>query len=112
MAATDEGATPREPRTASADGFGVVQPHRVVVIGGGFGGLQAVRALRREAVDVTLLHRRNFHLFQPLVLEVRRRILTAVEAAEVEPDSDRRAAWLTFVVVGAGSIATRAMWSA
>jgi NADH dehydrogenase len=35
-------------------------------------------------------------------LEVRRRILTAFEAAEYEPDPDRRAAWLTFVVVGAG----------
>jgi NADH:ubiquinone reductase (H+-translocating) len=35
-------------------------------------------------------------------LDVRRRILTAFESAEVEPDADRRAAWLTFVVVGAG----------
>jgi NADH dehydrogenase len=35
-------------------------------------------------------------------LEVRRRILTAFEAAEVEPDPDRRAAWLTFAIVGAG----------
>jgi NADH:ubiquinone reductase (H+-translocating) len=166
----------------------------VVVVGGGFGGVQAVRKLRRAAVDITLVDRRNFSLFQPLVyqvatgalspgeiasplrgifkrdesvrvvlgevtgfdlehrrvlvdrlsndsgpveipydslivaggsnysyfghdewrpvapdvkslenaLEVRRRILTAFEAAEYEPDPDRRAAWLTFVVVGAG----------
>src|SRR5947207_709721 len=169
-------------------------PHRVVVVGGGFGGVQAVRKLRRAPVEITLIDRRNFHLFQPLVyqvatgalsageiasplrgifkrdrnvrvllgdvtgfdlagrrvlvsplagdggerelvydslvvaggssysyfgheewrpfapdvktlesaLDVRRRILTAFEAAEYEPDADRRAAWLTFVVVGGG----------
>ena len=168
--------------------------HHVVVVGGGFGGLQAVRKLRHAPVDITLIDRRNFHLFQPLVyqvatgalspgeissplrgifrrdenvrvllgevtgfdlarrrvsvdrlpdgsgareiaydslvvaggssysyfgheewrrfapevkslesaVDVRRRILTAFEAAEVELDLARRAAWLTFVVVGAG----------
>src|SRR3954451_1827662 len=172
----------------------VSRPHRVVVCGGGFAGLYAVRALRHSPVEVTLIDRRNFHLFQPLVyqvatgaltpgeiasplrgvfkrsrnvrvllgevtdfdvaagqvvveslpsgsdertisydtlivaggssysyfghdewrqfapdiktiqsaLEVRRRILTAFEAAEDESDPDRRAAWLTFVVVGGG----------
>jgi NADH dehydrogenase len=44
--------------------------HRVVVIGGGFGGLQAVALLARAAVDVTLIDRRNFHLFQPLTYQV------------------------------------------
>ena len=166
--------------------------HRVVVIGGGFGGLQATLKVSRGPVDVTLVDRRNFHLFQPLAyqvatgalspgeicyplrtifrrrpnvrvlmaevtgfdlgsrrvelepigqsgmsiaydtlivaggsqysyfghddwraaapelkslegaLELRRRILRAFEAAEVEPDPDRRAAWLTFVIVGGG----------
>jgi NADH dehydrogenase len=168
--------------------------HRVVVVGGGFGGLEAAKKLRRLPVDVTLVDRRNFHLFQPLLyqvatgalspgeiatplrgifkraenvrvvlaevagfdlerrrvlldwladgsldgdlsyetlivaagsqysyfghdewrplapdvktlenaLEVRRRILLAFEAAELEPDAARRAEWLTFVVVGAG----------
>jgi len=167
---------------------------RVVVVGGGFGGIQAVNKLRRGDVDVTLIDRRNFHLFQPLVyqvatgalspgeiatplrsvfkraknvrvllgevseidlerqvvhvhppmtdvpgvevpydqlivsagsnysyfghsewadlapevksleraLEVRRRILAAFEAAELEPDMEKRAKWLTFAVVGAG----------
>jgi NADH:quinone reductase (non-electrogenic) len=168
--------------------------HRVVVVGGGFGGLQVVQKLRRAPVQVTLVDRRNFHLFQPLsyqvatgalspgeiayplraifkrypnvrvqmaevagfdlaarelqlrsvagvptpstlrydtlvvaggsqysyfghddwaeyaaevkslesALMVRGRILAAFEAAESEPDPERRAAWLTFVVVGGG----------
>jgi NADH dehydrogenase len=44
--------------------------HRVVVIGGGFGGLQAVQGLRGAGVQVTLVDRRNFHLFQPLTYQV------------------------------------------
>ena len=44
--------------------------HRVVIIGGGFGGLNAAKALRRAPVQVTLLDRRNFHLFQPLLYQV------------------------------------------
>src|SRR3954467_3307572 len=170
------------------------QPHRVVVIGGGFGGLQAVSKLARLPVEITLIDRRNFHLFQPLTyqvatgalspdevayplraifkrrrnvrvllgevkgvdlegrtvrvepgvgesapltipydtliaaggsrysyfghdeweayahevkslesaLAVRAQILSAFEAAELETDEERRLAWLTFVVVGAG----------
>src|SRR5207249_11238023 len=44
--------------------------HRVVVVGGGFGGLYAAKALGRLPVDVTLIDRRNFHLFQPLLYQV------------------------------------------
>jgi len=44
--------------------------HRVIIIGGGFGGLRAARELTRAAVDVTLIDRRNFHLFQPLLYQV------------------------------------------
>src|SRR6476619_8519845 len=43
---------------------------RVVIIGGGFGGLFAARALRRAPVKITLIDRRNFHLFQPLLYQV------------------------------------------
>ncbi|MGH2973164.1 MAG: NAD(P)/FAD-dependent oxidoreductase [Gaiellaceae bacterium] len=162
--------------------------HRVVVVGGGFGGLQATLGLRRADVEITLVDRRNFHLFQPLTYQVatgalspgeiayplraiftrdenvrvlmaevanfdldarevelatserlafdtlivaggskysyfghdewrehaaevkslesaivvRSRLLSAFEAAEEETDDERRAAWMTFVVVGAG----------
>jgi NADH dehydrogenase len=44
--------------------------HRVIVLGGGFGGLYAARALHKAPVDVTLIDRRNFHLFQPLLYQV------------------------------------------
>lgn len=44
--------------------------HRVVILGGGFGGLYAAKALRRAPVEVTLVDRRNFHLFQPLLYQV------------------------------------------
>ena len=161
-------------------------PH-VVIIGGGFGGLYAARALRGAAVRVTVIDRRNHHVFQPLLyqvamaalspgdiaspirwilrrqrnvevllaearaidatrrivtladgeigydylivaagsthayfghdewrpvapglktledaLEMRRRVLLAFERAEREPDPDRRAILLTFVVIGGG----------
>jgi NADH:ubiquinone reductase (H+-translocating) len=45
-------------------------PYRVVIIGGGFGGLYLARALRRAPVQITLIDRRNFHLFQPLLYQV------------------------------------------
>jgi len=44
--------------------------HRVVILGGGFGGLSAAQALKPAPVQVTLLDRRNFHLFQPLLYQV------------------------------------------
>jgi NADH dehydrogenase len=162
---------------------------RVVIVGGGFGGLYTAQALRKAPVAVTLIDRRNFHLFQPLLYQVatgglspediasplrgvlkrqkntrvlsgkvidldpargvvrledgaevgydtlvvatganhhyfgrdddwsalapglktiedaitiRRRVLLAFEAAEREPDPDRRRALLTFVIVGGG----------
>jgi NADH dehydrogenase len=43
---------------------------RVVIVGGGFGGLYAAKALRRAPVQLTLVDRRNFHLFQPLLYQV------------------------------------------
>ena len=54
---------------------------RVVVVGGGFGGLQAVLKLRRAPVEVTLVDRRNFHLFQPLTYQVATGALSPGEVA-------------------------------
>jgi NADH dehydrogenase len=50
-------------------------PHRVVVVGGGFGGLNAVRALAHAEVEVTVVDRTNHHLFQPLLYQVAAGIL-------------------------------------
>jgi NADH dehydrogenase len=166
--------------------------HRVVIVGGGFGGVYAARALRHAPVDVALIDRRNFHTFSPMLYqaatgavapsevsqplramlrrqrnarvilgevtdldaerrsltlsdgteleydtlvvatgtqlsyfgheewrelapglktvedatEIRRRALLAFEAAEREPDPERRRAWMTLVVVGGGPTGT------
>jgi NADH:ubiquinone reductase (H+-translocating) len=48
----------------------MAQPHRVIVLGGGFGGLSAVQKLKRAPVEVILIDRRNFHLFQPLMYQI------------------------------------------
>ncbi len=55
--------------------------HRVVVIGGGFGGLHAVKGLRGAGVEITLIDRRNFHLFQPLTYQVATGALSPGEIA-------------------------------
>src|SRR6204780_5596898 len=55
--------------------------HRVVIAGGGFGGLYAAKALRRAPVEVTLVDRRNFHLFEPLLYQVATGSLSAGEIA-------------------------------
>jgi NADH:ubiquinone reductase (H+-translocating) len=54
---------------------------RVVIVGGGFGGLAAARKLRRAEVDVTLIDRQNFFLFQPLAYQVATGSLSSVEVA-------------------------------
>lgn len=45
-------------------------PHQVVIVGGGFGGLYAAKSLAKANVNVTLIDKRNFHLFQPLLYQV------------------------------------------
>ena len=45
-------------------------PHEIVIVGGGFGGLYAAKALANAKVNVTLIDKRNFHLFQPLLYQV------------------------------------------
>jgi NADH dehydrogenase FAD-containing subunit len=55
---------------------------RVVIIGGGFGGLYCARALAKLPVQVTLLDRRNHHLFQPLLYQVATAALNASDIAQ------------------------------
>ena len=58
---------------APADGSSIARankPWKVVIVGGGFGGLSAAKRLESSSVDVTLIDRRNYHLFQPLLYQV------------------------------------------
>jgi NADH dehydrogenase len=55
--------------------------HKVVIVGAGFGGLEAARALIKAPVDITLVDRRNFHLFQPLLYQVATAVLSADDIA-------------------------------
>ena len=55
---------------------------RVVIIGGGFGGLEAARAMRKMPVRVTVVDRQNHHLFQPLLYQVATAALSPADIAE------------------------------
>jgi NADH dehydrogenase len=86
------------------------QKHRVLILGGGFAGLNAAQKLKRAPVDVTLIDRRNFHLFQPLLYQVatgslspgeiaaplrgvlskqKNALVLLGEAADIDPDAKR-----------------------
>jgi len=60
--------------------LGEIKGKNVVILGGGFGGLQAARHLGRASADVTLVDRRNFHVFQPLLYQVATGGLSPAEA--------------------------------
>ena len=64
-----------EPSTTPA----IPTPPHVVILGGGFGGLQAARALGKAPVHVTIIDRRNYHLFQPLLYQVATATLSAAD---------------------------------
>jgi NADH dehydrogenase len=66
--------------TALEDQKHVAQPH-VIIVGGGFGGLAAARALKNAPVRITLLDRMNHHLFQPLLYQVATAILSPADIA-------------------------------
>ena len=66
--------------------------HRVVIIGSGFGGLFAAKALRRADVDVTIVSKTGYHLFQPLLYQVATGILSEGEVAPATREILRRRA--------------------
>lgn len=71
--------TTRDDTVETADG---PRPrHRVVIVGGGFGGLPATRLLGGKGVDVTLIDRRNHHLFQPLLYQTATGLLSPGQIA-------------------------------
>ena len=57
------------------------QPHRIVVVGAGFGGLEAIHHLKGAPVEITLVDRRNHHIFQPLLYQVATASLATSEIA-------------------------------
>jgi NADH:ubiquinone reductase (H+-translocating) len=71
-----------------------MRPH-LVIVGCGFGGLEAARALRRSAIDITLIDRRNHHLFQPLLYQVATAGLSAPSIAAPVRNLFRQQANLT-----------------
>ena len=79
MTAALEETRPREPlpRPEAAP----AKPKRVVIIGGGFAGIAAARALRRCDAEVILIDRRNHHIFQPLLYQVTTAVLAPAEIA-------------------------------
>src|SRR5438477_8065949 len=58
-----------------------VRRKRIVIVGGGFAGIAAARALRRCDADVVLIDRRNHHIFQPLLYQVATAVLAPAEIA-------------------------------
>ena len=66
---TDRSATPVL-STAALPSVGMARRHRVVIVGAGFGGLSATKALAKAPVDVVLVDANNYHLFQPLLYQV------------------------------------------
>jgi NADH dehydrogenase len=70
----------RDQVTAVVDAPGP-QRKRVVIVGGGFAGIAAARALRHADAEVILIDRRNHHIFQPLLYQVATAILSPAEIA-------------------------------
>ena len=84
---------------------------RVVIIGGGFAGIAAARALRHADAEVVLIDRRNHHIFQPLLYQVATAVLSPAEIAapirQLEAKQRNITVWLaevTSVDIASGTI--------
>lgn len=69
------------PREEPAEANAVLRKKRVVIVGGGFAGIAAARALKRSDVEILLVDRRNHHIFQPLLYQVATAVLAPAEIA-------------------------------
>ena len=74
------GRTPYDRRASSQRGTHMTNP-RIVIVGAGFGGLSAAKALAGKPFDVTVIDRHNYHLFQPLLYQVATAGLSPAEIA-------------------------------
>src|SRR5580698_8718257 len=82
MSATETAPPPAAAsESAAAKPINKANPH-VVVLGGGFGGLNLAKSLRYANARVTLIDRQNHHLFQPLLYQVATATLSSVEIAK------------------------------
>ena len=84
--------------------------HRVVIVGGGFGGLYAARALRKAPAQLTLVDRRNFHLFQPLLYQVATGVLSPGDIAVPLRSIVRRQANATVLLGDVKELDVAARW--
>src|SRR6201994_111123 len=73
--------TKSSPKEKPAATKPVADKKRVLIVGGGFAGIAAARALKRTDVEITLIDRRNHHIFQPLLYQVATAVLSASEIA-------------------------------
>src|SRR5712691_3275956 len=80
MASTENAAIDKHSAMTNSAAVQRSRP-RVVIVGAGFGGIYAARALKRAEVDVTVIDRRNHHLFQPLLYQVATAGLSAGDIA-------------------------------
>jgi NADH dehydrogenase len=76
-----DGVRPRDEKGLAIAGSPNTERKQVVIVGGGFGGIAAARALKRSDADVVLIDRRNHHIFQPLLYQVATAVLSPAEIA-------------------------------
>jgi NADH:ubiquinone reductase (H+-translocating) len=102
MTAASEETRPREklPRPEAAP----AKRRRVVIIGGGFAGIAAARALRRCDAEVVLIDRRNHHIFQPLLYQVATAVLAPAEIAAPIRQIEERQQNLTVMLAEVTSV--------
>jgi NADH dehydrogenase len=82
MDVTDTGSADTQPKeSASALARRSGGQSRIVIVGGGFGGVAAARELRRCDVKIVLIDRRNHHIFQPLLYQAATAVLAPSEIA-------------------------------